>query len=203
VNEIPMILEREAGRPDYEPQVAVRFVLIPEEDKEKSEKAGSLIYVEREYVNIRVPGDKQSDFYHRADKPMRASDGKERLPKDLYPKAYEIFKRQSQTPMEGTPLEHWPQISRALALTLKAAGIHTVEMLAEVHDGNLEKLPHNIREIRQKARTFLATAKDAAMAQERARENEELKAQLAEMKAQIAALSEKRGPGRPPKESHA
>jgi hypothetical protein len=101
------------------------------------------------------------------------------------------------------PVEQWPQITRAQAMTLKAMHVHTVESLAEVHDGHIDKLGQNGRELRTKAKAFLELAKDTAAAQAHAAENQALKDQIAELQRQFAQLSaqtEKRGPGRPPKQ---
>jgi hypothetical protein len=190
----PMIMEREFGLPEYVPQVAVGFCMELTEDKKQSAIAGHPVFTEREFCKIVIPGDKQSLYY------QPATDEKRRK----FPNAYQAFKQRETKPIvEGMPIEQWPQITRAQAMTFRAANIHTVEALAAVHDGNIDKIGNNMRELRAKAQAFLATAKDTAASQKLAVENQHLKDQMATMQNQINELAkalEKRGPGRPRKE---
>jgi len=178
--QIPMAMEREFGLPEHIPMVAVGFGLMPEQNAKKSAKAGHPVFDDIEYVQIAVPGDKQSVYF------QPATDAH----KKRFPRAYEAFKQREIRPViEGFPIEQWPQISRAVALTLKAAHIMTVEALANVHDGHIDKLGSNGRELRAKAQAFMAVAKDTAEAQKIAAENVRLHQQLAEMQRQITDLA--------------
>ncbi len=175
----PMMMEREAGLPEGVPAVAVGFCLIPTEDKDKSRAAGHPVFREREYIKIVVPGDKQSEYFQ----PSKDTDRKK------YPLAYQAFKSRESKPVdEGFPIEQWPQVTRSMAMTLKAAGIHSVEALAAVHDGNIGKIGNNAQELRAKAVAFLATAKDSAIATKLAADNKKLMDQISAMQAQIDAL---------------
>lgn len=190
-DEIPLILEREAGAPEHVAAIAVGFGMVPFEDKRASAKAGYPVFTEHEFVSLRVPGDKNTHS-------LRFSTDKDRK---RFPRAYAAFKERATVPIQGMPIEEWPQITRAQALTLKAMHIHTVESLAEVHDGHIDKLGQNGRELRVKAKAFLEQAKDTAAAQKIAAENQQLRDELAELRQQFARFStEKRGPGRPRKE---
>jgi hypothetical protein len=176
----PMMMEREFGAPESIPQIAVGFCMVPKEDKVKSKLAGYPVFREQEYVKYIVPGDKNSEYFQ----PSKDKDRK------TFPNAYQAFKnRESKPVVEGMPIEQWPQVTRALAMTLRAAGVHTVEALAAVHDGNISKIASNGQELRAKAQAFLATAKDAAQATAIAAENQKLKDQLAAMQEQINALA--------------
>jgi hypothetical protein len=159
-DEIPLILERASDEPENVPAIAVGFGLRPVQDKGASELKGYPVFKEREYVSLRVPGDKNTHSF-------RPSNEKDR---ERYPKAYAAFKNRNSTVTTGFPIEQWPQITRGEALTLKAMSIHSVESLAEVHDGHIEKLGHSGRQWRTKAKAFLAQAKDTAEAQRQIRE---------------------------------
>ena len=179
----PMMMEREFGAPEGVPSVAVGFCLIPSEDKTKSSAAGYPVFREKEYVKIVVPGDKQSEYFQ----PSKDVDRKR------YPLAYQAFKNRESSPVdEGMPIEQWPQVTRSIAMTLKAAGIHSVEALAAVHDGNIGKLGNNGSELRAKASAFLATAKDSAIATKLAADNKKLMDQISAMQAQIDALGKRK-----------
>jgi hypothetical protein len=176
----PMMTEREFGAPEHVPQILVGFCMVPKEDKHKSKAAGYPVFREQEYVKLIVPGDKQSEYFQ----PSTEKDRK------TYPNAYQAFKnRESKPVVEGMPIEQWPQVTRALAMTLRAAGIHTVEALAAVHDGNIGKVASNGQELRAKAKAFLETAKNSAASQALAAENQKLQDQLAVMQEQINALA--------------
>lgn len=174
-DDFPMIPEVEAGA--REP-VLVAFGLYPHRDKQKSLEAGHDVFVDVEYVKIAIPGDKNSLYFQPATDKHR----------QRFPKAYAAFKARDQKPLEGMPIEQWAVVSRAVALTLKAAHIHTVEALAAVHDGLVDRIASNGRELREKARAWLEDARSGAAAQKLASEKKELQDQIASLQAQIAAL---------------
>lgn len=180
-DEIPLMMEREAGAPDFIAAIAVGFGTMPVEDKKASEKAGYPVFVDREFFSARVPGDKNTHS-------LRIATDKDR---QRFPRAYAAFKQRDTVPVQGMPIEQWPQITRAQALTLRAAGVHTVEAMAEVHDGNIDKLGANARELKAKAKAFLAQATDTAAAQKLAAENERKDLEMAELRRQIADLAAK------------
>lgn len=197
-DEIPLMMEREAGAPEHVAAIAVGFGMVPMEDTKESSKAGHPVFKDREFFKGVVPGDKNTVS-------LRLANDKDRL---RFPKAYAAFKQRETVPIQGMPVEEWPQITRAQAMTFKAMHIFTVEALAEVHDGHIDKLGQNARELRTKAKAFLATAKDTAAAQKIAAENDKLKEQITELQRQMADLASrvdepKRGPGRPRKEAEA
>ena len=176
----PMMMEREFGAPEGVPQIAVGFCMVPKEDKNKTKVAGYPVFREQEYVKLIVPGDKNSEYFQ----PAKDKDRK------TFPNAYQAFKnRESKPVVEGMPIEQWPQVTRAVAMTLRAAGIHTLEALAAVHDGHIGKLGNNAHELRPKAQAFIATAKDSAAAIALAADNQKLLDQIAAMQAQLNELA--------------
>jgi hypothetical protein len=179
-DERPLIMEREAGLPNDANPLQVGFYLKPTQDKHKTKEAGYPVFRDKEYCIKIVPGDEKSV----EDQPAKDSDRKR------FPNAYQAFKnRESKPTIEGMPIEQWPQLTRAEAMTMKAAAIFSVEALAAVNDGNIGKLGHQGRDWRAKAQAFLATARDSAAAQQLASENQKLKDQMAAMQAQIDALA--------------
>lgn len=196
-DEIPMMMEREAGMREDIPMIAVGFGMVPYPDKHKSDKAGHPVYVEREMVHIKVPADKKSDHITFSSEVYRRR----------FPMAYAAFKmREKGAPMEGYPIEKWPQITRSDGLTLKAMAIQSVEALASVADTNIQNLGPMGREWRAKAQAFLKLSADTAVSQKIAAENQSLRDQLAEQQRQINDLAsrlqrddEPKRRGRPPK----
>jgi hypothetical protein len=182
-DDFPMMLEREAGMPDNCPQVAVAFGLYPMLDRKKTETEGREVYKDVEFVKIAVPGDRNSLFFQPAEGTHRKR----------FPRAYDAYKQREVVPVNGTPIENWPPVSRSVAMNLRTAHIHTVEDLAQVHDGNVDKICSNGRELREKAKAWLDNAKNGAAAIQLAADKKALQDQLAAMQAQIVALSGARG----------
>jgi hypothetical protein len=183
--------------------MAVGFGYQPERDDRASEKSGYPVYKDVVFFKCVTPGDTKSVHFQ----PAKDSD------KQRFPRAWAAFQERDSKPTQGLPIEAWPQITRAQAMTLRAMHIHTVESLAEVHDGNVGVMGQQGLELRAKARAFVAQAKDTAASSAFAAENERLNSELAESRRQIAALATRleniergeprRGPGRPRKEEAA
>jgi len=167
-DDFPMTLELEAGldpRGNVGP-VAVAFGLYPMRNDEKSRAAGHDVFDEIEHVKIAVPGDKSSLFFQPSTEKHR----------QRFPQAYAAFKNRAQTPVEGTPIENWAAINRAVALTLRSAHIATIEAFAAVHEGNIDKLGvSNARELQAKAKAHLAQQVDGAATLKLAAEKQELR----------------------------
>lgn len=195
-DDIPLILEREAGLADHFPQVAVGFGFMPMQDHKKSQTAGHPVFKDVEFCKIVVPGDKQSVYCQ----PAKDED------RHRFPKAYAAFKNRESTPLEGLPIEQWPQVTRAMSMTLKAMHVHTVEALAEVNDANLGNLGQFGRDLRAKAQAYVKQAGDSAALNKMAEEKRALEEQLKTMQQQlndlasrvpaapVAAAPKKRGP---------
>lgn len=177
----PLMMEREFGAHDNVAPVAVGFGFHPMLDGGATKKAGHEVYKDVEHVKIVVPGDRHSLYFQPATDVYRKR----------FPKAYEAFKKAGAQPLEGMPIEQWAVVSRSLALTMRACNIHTVEALAAVHDTHIDKLGFNAREMREKAKAWLASAQDNATTMALAAEKKALQDQLASMQAQILALTAK------------
>lgn len=106
----------------------------------------------------------------------------------------EIFKDQlaayregrAGTEALGTPLEQYPVIDVAIAASLRANGVHSLEQLRAVPDAALGDLGPRARELRDGAGRFLdsMTGNSALKAA-----NDEMRRQLEEMQKQLAELS--------------
>ncbi len=179
-DDFPVMLEREAGMSDNIPAVAVAFGNYPQEDPHKSAEAGHAVFKDTVFIKIAVPGDKNSLYF------QPATDRH----KERFPKAWDAYQKRERggSHEEGMPLEHWAVVTRGVAMTLKAAHIYTVEALAEVHDGHIDQIGIDGRGLREKARAFLAQARDNAATMKLASEKKELQDQLVAMQEQIKAL---------------
>lgn len=179
-DDFPLSPEVEAGMPPNTEAVTVAFGMYPKVNTAKTAAAGYEVFEEIEFVKIRVPGDRHFEYF------QPATDSHRRR----FPKAYHSFKERTEgrAGIVGMPIEQWPAVNRSQGMTLKGAGIHTVEELAAVGEQNVDRLGLNGRELRDRARTYIATAKDTAEAQRIAAERDALQAQLKAMQAQIDGL---------------
>lgn len=183
-DEFPITMEREAGMRDDCPPVGVAFGLYYEQNQAKSDEAGHPVFDDVVFVKIVVPGDKNSLYFQPATDKH----------KSRFPNAYAAFeKRKGGEAVEGMPIEQWAVVTRGMAMTLKAAHIHTVEALAAVHDGHVDRIGVDGRGLRAKAQAFLAQAKNSAETTRLAAREKELQDQLAAMQATINQLAAAQG----------
>lgn len=173
-----------------------RFSLQPVRMGFKSEQEGREIYEDREFVEIISPGLAKSI-------PMEEVTDEHRR---RWAPQYAAFKDGVEAPVTGTPLREWPAATPSTVLMLHAIHIRTVEELAGLNDVALQNLPTGGRELREKAKRFLAAAESTApmeAAEARANRAEErvklLEDQVADLAARLEAAETRRGPGRPPK----
>lgn len=165
-------------------------------DDAATEKAGTLKVREHERVRLITAGDMLSAPVHPVTREIieRFSD------------QYERWKRtRSNDHIDGTPLREWPQASKGFVMELAALNIRSVEDLAAVSDGNIQRLTDG-RVWRAKAQAWLATSKDAGEAAKYAARSERQDEEIADLKRQLAELAARvthdeadgrRGAGRP------
>lgn len=172
----------QAGNVNYgdDSGLLVEFYLHAVRQGFASEQAGRDIYKDEPYVWIRFAGDRTREVRRPVDKV-----GKGNYPPDhvRWPRQWAAFENQQAQPMEGTPLEHWPAVGKSTVMNFKAANVHTVEHLAAVTDAALHNLGTGAMELREKARVWLAAAKDSAKVTQ-------LQDELAKRDADIKALRE-------------
>ena len=178
-----------AGPQPGDETLLVRFFSKPVQNKKKSLEENRPIFEDQIFVGIKVPGE-------RNEKCFPASDYyKQRFPRHW--DAYE--KRTGGIEAEGTPLNEWPMITRSQAEELKYYNLYTVEQLAQMSDSNAQNV-QGFQNLKEKAKAYLIASKDATAVANR----EEDKAELEELKAQVAALTaqlaDKPKRGRPKKE---
>ena len=145
----------------------------------ESEKQGRPIFQDVPFIRIAIPG----DLNNIIERKLTESD------KTKYSKAWEAYQRGEATGFTGTPLEQWPQISRAQVKEAKYFECHTVEQLAELSDSNFQKMGMGFRELREKAKAYLNLISGNAQSNEVSRMGAEMEA----LKKQLAELAPKRG----------
>lgn len=160
--------------------VFVQFFTDSIEIAVESERQGRPIFKDVAFIRKIVPGDKTNVV--------------ERVAKDWdkqkHPKEWEAYQRSITESFTGTPLEQWPQITRAQVKEAKYFEIHTVEQLAEISDLNCQKLGMGFQELRNKAKAFLAAAAGTANETAQAAENQRLRQEMEELRLQMKAVSD-------------
>lgn len=145
----------------------------------KSDEAGRPVFEDVDMVRIIAPGDKNNIIDTKVDDSH----------KFRFPQAYKHFKAGQTQGVSGWVLKEWPAITASQVKELNYHEIHTVEQLASVSDGTINKLGMGMHDLRTKAKAALAAAAGNANVEAQAKREADLQAELNSMKAQLAALS--------------
>lgn len=158
----------------------VRFYMDLLQDMEASKKEGRPIYKEVEWIDIRIPGNKDNIVI----RPVRPGD------KTRFPRHYQLFQNRiagSKEELVGTPLSLWPVVTVAQIKEFEYFNIRTVEQLAAIPDSAASKFP-GINQLKQKAEEYLALAAKKAPLTKMRQEIEALTQTVEELKAMNKAL---------------
>jgi hypothetical protein len=162
----------------------------------RSEKEGRPMFEDREFVQIIPIGDTKTIVVREVTK-----NDQERFPEE-----YAMFKKGETMRPTGTLLSEWPLMRPAHVKMLEYLNIFTVEQLAEIDDLAKQRIGMGAGQLVTQAKAFLAKARDSAIPQALAAENERMKDQIGQLTEQMAKMAQmieqqepqKRGPGRPP-----
>ena len=151
-------------------------------------------YKGKPFVRIIVPGDKTNVI----DQPVR-EDHKERFPRQWL---YFQMKSNTDMPVIGTPLQKWnsdspDDFTKNQMEEMQILKFQTVEQIATASDSQLQRIGMGATGLRERAKIYISNINR----KENSSELEETRKQLAELKAQMASLMEKRKPGRPAKDT--
>lgn len=145
----------------------VEFLMEPIQSTEKSQAEGRPIFEDVLHIKIRVGRD--TIF-----RPVTEKD------KTRFQRQYFLFRR-NRPQVIGTPLTEWPFLSRTRVMELQAIGMQTVEMVADMPDSSIHRLGTGARDLQNRAKVFIETAKGNAP-------TERLNTELAKRDAEIEAL---------------
>ena len=139
-------------------------------DEEASDKSDVPIYKTVTYIKKKIPNSR--DVY---DQPFKSTDAAK------YPELLKHFESGETMTLDGTPIEQWPALDVSQVETLRAAGVPTVQALAALPESGMHRLPAGYIKLKQKAEKWLNQGK----------ENDDLRAQNAELLKRIEALEKK------------
>lgn len=158
-----------------------KFYTRQTQHKAKSLEAGRPIFVESEFIEIRIGGDNKNII----DRKVTEKD------KKRWPKHYEAYKAGKEGLVEGTPLKEWGSLPSTRALELNAVNVFTVEQLAEIPDSGLSYLGMDGRDLRTRAQAFIKLQNEAGFSEKMALENQRLSDDVEFLKQKITPLLDK------------
>lgn len=162
----------------------VRFYNDAVEDEKASRETGRPIYQDVEMVEIRYPGDNKRVLVAPAHQRVKTREGTFSYA-ERFQEHYAAFKSNAKFMEKGTPLKEAPFLTEARRRELERANILTVESLAELDATALRKLGMGYVAMGEEAKRYLAVASELVDA----REKEELRKEIAEMKAMMAKMT--------------
>ncbi len=162
------------GRYANDETLLVKFFLHAKINRAKSDEAQRPIYEDKEYIQIMMPGNKDSIIIRPAME----------MDKTRFAEHYKKYlAREDQEAIEGTMLEEWPAITRSQVETLKYMNVRTVEQLVGMSDSNSQHIM-GVGVLKQKAIKWLEQAdKDKLAADLQARDD-----QITALMARMAAM---------------
>ena len=158
----------------------VEFYKRAVQNRTKTMAEGRPIFDEVDYVKILVPGDRNTTVDTRVDSRYQRR----------FPRQWAQFQMNESQALSGFPLREWPAITRAQAEELAHLNVYTVEQLSTLPDVYGSKLM-GFHDLKRKAETYLAAAKDNAFVEKVSAQNAELKVQLDATQQELARLSAK------------
>lgn len=156
------------GSPAKKTTSVARFMTQDVKDHAKTTALGRPAYRKIEIVEIINPGDPQNIVRRR----VKESD------KERFPQAWEAFQRLEEYIPDGTPLEHFPLLSKGQIEHMRMSNIFTIEQLADVPDVALQNLGLGARRMRDHARAYLENAEKGAVPAKLVEDNEHLRNQV-------------------------
>lgn len=157
----------------------VAFYQAPVKNGAKSAEAGRDIYEDRVFIRKIVPGDKNSEV------DTLATD--EDFTK--FAEEYARFKAGKPDALEGTPLEQWPQMTRASVKEWHYLNVYTIEQLANLSDTAKQAFGMGADNWVRMAKAHLELAESSAATERYAVQNADLKRELDDLKAKFADLA--------------
>jgi hypothetical protein len=177
---------------DNRGKMAVFFHTVQVQNNFKTMTEKRPIFEEKIFLKKLVPGDSTLVV----DRPMREQDI------DEFPIEWARFEQKKEQRVSGTPIDVWSAISETQKAEFKALHIFTIDQFAQLADSVGNKIM-GFNDLRDKARAFIAAAKDSAVFDKiraetdaKLAQQEEEMAQLRELVNQLTAKKS----GRPKKE---
>lgn len=175
------MIETDVNNPDS--RLNVKFYQKEVENEFKTSLEGRPIYDLRDFIRIEVPGNSNTiiDTY-------AAKEHQQRFP--IQWARYQNEKTDGD--VQGTLLRDWPILTVNQAAELKHFKFYTVEQIATASDQQINSIGMAVGvspfTLRDKAKAYLASAKDSAVVMSQAEELRKRDAEIEAMKEQLNTL---------------
>lgn len=163
----------------------VSFDIVEEKNEVKTAEAGYAIFDNVEVITIRAPANKECTVTSPVDG-LCNMDGEVVTYAERFPDDYERWKQGHGSAVSGMPLKQAPFMDKASVATLAAAGVYSVEQLADMGGQPLKTLGMQGRKWQQQAKAYLESAHGSKEVTALASENAELKARLEALEAMVS-----------------
>lgn len=174
--------EQDYGSTDDDKKLHVRFFMNPVEQTAESIKNGRRVFADTEYIEIMIPGDKQTVIRRQVFDADRRR----------FPQQYSRFKQGMADQTVGTPLSELTFITAAKVKEYEFFNIRTVEQLASTADSSKAgQSMMGFQSDKQKAEAFLAAATGMAPVNELRAKIDERDAVIEVMQRQIEDMNAK------------
>lgn len=159
-------MEAKQDRPPF-----VNFEVRAEEDRTASIEQGHFVAVDVDYALITPAGSrdcverKVSEWFTYLEEQVKGG----RFPQawlDGFKHKYKHWKETQELPVEGTPIKTWNALSPAQCKMLLDLNVRTVEDLSAGNEELISRMGMGGRQLRERAATWLATAKDVGRSSE-------------------------------------
>jgi len=158
-----------------------RFYVKAVPNAARSKVEGKPCFDNVEYVEITIPGDRDSTWDGRVQEKHKLR----------WPRQYEAFTLEREQVADGTPLEAWPRLTPADVAELKHQRIMTIEQVAGLSDEILMRsIPRGGHDLREAAKRWVAQTAGVAPMEALAAKNAELEDKLAVQAEELAELKQ-------------
>lgn len=168
-----------SSREAADKSVYVKFYVRPVLDDAASDEAGRPIYKDKDYIEIRTPGN-QTNIIQR---PVTDMD------KRRFAQAYREFKSGEVEQTNGTPLIEAPWITRSQVEELSYLRIRSLEQLANVNDDVCTRIP-GLFKLKQRAQYMVERADKQAPFLVMQKENENMRNEMETLKRMVEEQAE-------------
>lgn len=178
-------------------QAVPRFYMGLIQNELKSKEAGRPIYDDIEMIEIKWAGNTKSELHapasDRCDRPLRNPQNNDRYyvrwrEHPDFAKAYESFKAGQGGTVQGTPLSELPFLTEGRRAELRAINIHSAEQLAGLTGAQIGKYGFGMGDLCKQAQNYLERAKGTELDVRHEREKDEMRAEMAALRAQMDML---------------
>jgi hypothetical protein len=175
-----------AGARNPDDLLWVQFSIKPIQNNFKSQKENRPIFEDQLWIEIRIPGNQHTII----ERPANDQD------KYRFPRQWAYWERTHGADGQnvGTPLTQWPMLRPSQVEELRAYKFYTVDQVAFASDEQVSRIgkaagmaPFSFRE---RAKLFLESAKDNALAVKQAEDIKERDAKIEKMEAEMKELRE-------------